>query len=1693
MKKDKSSEEYLLLFWNNPLPMWIYDIKTLKFLDVNVAAVERYGYSREEFLAMTIKEIRPAEDIPALLQNLSREPKKVERSGGVWKHKKKDGSIIYVEIASHEIIFQGTKARFVSIIEITDSKKSLDALGIVESRFHALVENSLVGIYIIQNDRFSYVNPKFAEIFGYSQQEIISSKTVSDLVAPNYRHRVNENIRKRLSGEVQSLRYRFRGVRKDNGIVYIEVHGSRTDVAGKPAVLGTLVDITDSVRSEKELKYRRGLEKLIEDVSANFINLESEEVDHSIIESLKSVCKFFRVDMSYVFLYDSQDKIFRSKYGWAVDDKNQTMSKFDFIDATAFPWGVEKIINFEHVNISKVPKMPPEAELEKQLLSSIGVKSLLAVPLVYKKNLEGLLGVNTNSGEKIWRDDDIWFLKMLGEVFINAIVHKRMHDALQDSETKYRRLNESMTDAFVVANMEGLILEFNGAYKNMLGYDDKELRALTLLELTPEKWHSMESIIVEEQILKRGYSDVYEMEYIKKDGTIIPVELRTFVITDGRGKNVAMWAIVRDISERKRTQEALVESEEKWRSLVQNAPDYITLVDREGKIKFINFSISGRSPEEIIGSSLYEYIATPFQKDVHADIQYVFETGEPRLSETVTYLAGNETIWLENHMGPVRKNGKVVEVLIISNDITIKKQALGQLQKSEERFRSLVHNSFDVITIHDADWFFRYATPSAERILGYKPEDLIGKNPLENVHPDDLPYVLEALNSVIKRSNPGTPTEYRYKLADGTWKYLESVALNLLDHPTINGVILTTRDITERKSAQKALFESEQKYRSLVETTGTGFVIVDESGRVEDANDEYVRLTGYKSLDEIIGRNVTEWTAEYDQIRNATEVKKCFEKGFVRNLQIDYVDQQGNVTPIEINANVLQLSSGKKIHTLCRDITERKQISNALKENERRLTALLNAATEPIALLNLDGIILTANATMAERMGLQIDEIIGVNAYSIMPPALAQAPKSKIEEVIRTGEAIRFEDSRGGWIYDNNIYPVQDKDGKVTGVAVFSVDITDQKHAEVALRESEEKFRNLAEQSPNMIFINQNGKILYANKKCEEIMGYGVDELTSSSFDFHNLISTKSMKAIEKSFSKHSRGEEVPSYEYLLLTKEGKNIEAIITTKLIKYSTGTAILGIVTDISELKRKETAVKESEARLRQVIDLVPHFIFAKNRKGQFILVNKAVADAYGTSVDNLLGKTDADFNPDPLEVEHFLKYDNEVIDSGQPRFIPEEKITDSAGKIRFLHTIKIPFYITTTSEDAVLGVSTNITERKLATEALRESEERYRKLAEAAHDMIFIIDRDGYVRYVNSFAAEQFNTVAEELIGRKREEIFKNDSSEHQEMNLKKVIQTGTPLYIEDETLFSSKNLWLGTWLVPLKDETNKTYAVLGVSRDITEQRSADEKLASTNMKLQEQIKELEESKKEISELLKEVTAKRDENADLLDIVKKRQQQLENLTKELIVIEELERKRFSQELHDSLGQILTTLKINLDLAISTSDNLNIDSQKYLQECEQLTETAMSEAKQLSYALRPSVLDDFGLTAALKMLVTQNRKLVNIPIELDLDIGDVRYDSIIETVIYRIVQEALTNIAKHAKATKAWVQLIRRDNILALSIIDNGIGFYKDGSQNTQELHFGLRNIRERVEFLGGKLYIESSIGKGTEVMVEINIQK
>jgi PAS domain S-box-containing protein len=244
--------------------------------------------------------------------------------------------------------------------------------------------------------------------------------------------------------------------------------------------------------------------------------------------------------------------------------------------------------------------------------------------------------------------------------------------------------------------------------------------------------------------------------------------------------------------------------------------------------------------------------------------------------------------------------------------------------------------------------------------------------------------------------------------------------------------------------------------------------------------------------------------------------------------------------------------------------------------------------------------------------------------------------------------------------------------------------------------------RALLEASPDaVVVVSGTGTITGWSARATEVFGWTASEAIGQSaigLLLPGQIRAYATRRLAEESGGAHRVERTGQEEYPLLRRDGSEFAGRVTWATLDAADGPSVVGFVHDLTEERKTEAALREGERRMRQVIDLVPHFIFAKDQKGRFILVNRAVAQAYGTTVEGLLGKADADFAKSPEEVEHFRRDDLEVIRGGCPKVIPEEVLTDASGAVRVLETIKIPYTISDTGETAVLGVATDITERR-----------------------------------------------------------------------------------------------------------------------------------------------------------------------------------------------------------------------------------------------------------------------------------------------------------------------------------------------------------------------------------------------------------
>jgi PAS domain S-box-containing protein len=285
---------------------------------------------------------------------------------------------------------------------------------------------------------------------------------------------------------------------------------------------------------------------------------------------------------------------------------------------------------------------------------------------------------------------------------------------------------------------------------------------------------------------------------------------------------------------------------------------------------------------------------------------------------------------------------------------------------------------------------------------------------------------------------------------------------------------------------------------------------------------------------------------------------------------------------------------------------------------------------------------------------------------------------------------------------------VRDQAGHPICMMGSFLDITERKRAEQALKESEEKFRSLAEQSPNMVFINKHGKVLYANKRCEEIMGHTREEFYSADFDFRVITASECVDLVETKYAQHMRGEEVEPYEYALIAKDGKRIEAISATRLIDYGGQSAILGIITDITARKRAEEALRASEQRFRQLVESSTDYIYTVR-----IEAGRPVSTTHGPSCIAVTGYTPEEYAADP-HLWYRMVYEQDRLAvteqaakvlSGETALPLEHRLIHKDGSIRWVRNTPVPRHDDQGRLVAYDGLIVDITGRKRAEEKLQ----------------------------------------------------------------------------------------------------------------------------------------------------------------------------------------------------------------------------------------------------------------------------------------------------------------------------------------------------------------------------------------------------
>ncbi|MGZ6236253.1 MAG: PAS domain-containing sensor histidine kinase [Syntrophales bacterium] len=381
-------------------------------------------------------------------------------------------------------------------------------------------------------------------------------------------------------------------------------------------------------------------------------------------------------------------------------------------------------------------------------------------------------------------------------------------ELLRESEIKYRGLYESTHDGIAMTDIKGTIVECNRAYSDMLGYTREEIIGLTYQQTTPVRWHAMERDIVINKILKTGYSDVYEKEYIKKDGTVFPVSMRVWAINDEAGNKTGMWGIIRDITESKRVQDILRGLQEEQQIILDSVPALIFYKDKENRFIRVNRALAeimGLSKEQLESKSLFEIYPREQAEAVWNDDKKVIASGKPKINIIESIDTGKGRRWFETDKIPYRDaQGNIVGIIGFALDITERELAENELRSSEERYRSIFQRSHATTLLIDPDTGeIVDANPAACRYYGHTLAQL-KKMKIMDINTLTREQVVQEME--LAKSEQRNHFVFSHRLANGEVRHVEvfSGPIELGGRHLLYSIV---HDITARRQAQMELAE----------------------------------------------------------------------------------------------------------------------------------------------------------------------------------------------------------------------------------------------------------------------------------------------------------------------------------------------------------------------------------------------------------------------------------------------------------------------------------------------------------------------------------------------------------------------------------------------------------------------------------------------------------------------------------------------------------------------------------------------------------------------------------------------------------------------------------------------------------------------------------------------------------------------
>ena len=1095
-------------------------------------------------------------------------------------------------------------------------------------------------------------------------------------------------------------------------------------------------------------------------------------------------------------------------------------------------------------------------------------------------------------------------------------------------------------------------------------------------------------------------------------------------------------------------------------TLLKNIYDAIITTDNKFLITDWNVHaeiLYGYSVEEAKGKSLLSLLKMDAD-DIEKNSDPTFINGTWK-GEAIHYSKNERAINVDVSKTAIiddagKKNGCIYVVRDITARIKLQKDLkhLSENLQEEVNLKASELNFFferiaDAFIALDNDWNYTYLNKAALKLHGVTETEIIGKNIWEK-YPDVVKEPFYDALQLAKLTQKPQRCELYYSVED-KW-YADLI------YPSENGISVYYHDITGKKkaeielsNAQQELVNAEAKFRALVEKSMVG-VYIRKENRLIYVNPRFAEIFGYS--EEALCHDFDVMNLVKESERPTMEANlNAYANREISNHNYEFIGLQKNGQLIYLEAfGSTTIYNGEEviIGTLI-DITERKTATQkllladeALIMSNERYALVAEATNDAIWDWDIVNDVLTGNDRFNKMVGITENNASNYNTFferihdEDKENLVNNFKKAVTEKTSVLTEEFRFKDSNGNYkfMYDRG-YILYKNDVAYRMLGAMQ-DITLMKESENKSLLEKALSDSIINSLPGIFYLfNKHGDYLRWNKNFETVTGYTPYEIKK----IHPLdlfTEDEKLTVEEKIRNVFVTGNDI--VEANIKTKSGQLIPYYFTGMFIRYEGEDCLLGVGLDISEKIKSQNELLDSEQKFRTLVQQASDGIIITDDDGNLIEVNESAATLTGYQKDELYKMNTDDIFVEEGGIKRPLRYN--AMANGAV-VISEHFIKRKGGKL-----LNVEVSAKQLSDGRFQRILRDITERTLVEDALRASEKKYRLL----------FNDNPLPMWINSMADNNFidvNNAALLAYGYSKEEFLK--------------------MKLSDLDSFSNS---LQKHLPTEKNET-------GGPDGVYEHVKRNGQLIKVDILTHDIIYEGKAAK---LSLANDITAKFEAEESL----QKSNEALRDLASHLETIRENERIHMAREIHDELGQQLTGLKMDISWLNRKIKSDDESVKEKMKDTISLIDKTVITVRRIATELRPSILDDLGLIAAMEWQSEEFEKRSEIKSIFTSNVSQIEVNATVATAVFRIFQESLTNVLRHSQATEV-ISFFRLENdLITLFIEDNGVGFKDIEIKNKKTL--GLLGMKERIQLISGKYEINGNAGKGTSVIITVPLK-